>query len=126
MEGHVSTATAQGLRPYQEDQFLAAPLRNGWLLAVMDGHSGATAAENVGRSLKKIFLKELQTKSRSPEETLRRTVAACARLTRQEPSGTTLSIAYLPKNEPAVYTVVIGDSPIVVVDVKGRTWVSPE
>ena len=127
MESIVTSAAKQGPRSYQEDRYVCLRIDNsylkGWLLAVMDGHNGKLVAELCAEKIEKLF----QIKSADQvEESLHRLVADLSRQTEIYPEGSTFSAALLLDNIPKVSVVVLGDSPVVVLDQAGNAHISQE
>lgn len=129
----ISAATTQGARNSQEDRNLVAKIQlkgirngRGKLLAVMDGHNGEETVEKVKNSLEGIFIEKLTQVNGNIEETLQATIAELHKLTQNNYSGTSLSIAYVPNHKRRTYVAVLGDSPVIVVDKEGKTKISPE
>jgi serine/threonine protein phosphatase PrpC len=123
----ITGAMLQGSRPYQEDRWISKWIEHGeqpgWLLAVLDGHSGDQAAIQAAAALPDLFRDRL---SADLPNTLRQTVAACADLIKEEESGTTLSLVYIPRSLRTAYTAIIGDSPVLIVNPQGEVWIAPE
>ena len=129
IKGESSAATAKGLRDYQEDRYINITLNTksskGQLMAVMDGHGGASAAEKVAESVEGLFIGTIG-KSESIEVALRKTVADLVLITDNEKSGTTLSLVYVPDGENGAYVAVLGDSPVIITDRNGVVNISPD
>lgn len=113
-----SCCSAIGGRNYQEDCYVLSSTKNfGWLLAVMDGHSGNETANYCRDHIGEIFLK---TKS------LIETVKLLNQQTQHFESGSTLSIVHIPKNALTANIAILGDSPVIVKGKNGTISVSPE
>ena len=128
----ISCATAQGPRAEQQDRFVSLrigvadiPHGGGQLMAVIDGHGGQIVAEFIARELPGIFEQALQRQNGDAATALKTLVSHLEERTRQEPSGATLSVAYIPDEESAVYAAVLGDSPVIVVDDRETIHCSP-
>ena len=116
MESTVTTATAKGPRPYQEDRFVALTREERSLLAVLDGHGGAGVAEYCARYLNTILPETVHD--------IQDIVHMLAMETDSYEDGSTLSlVSVTPK---AAIVAVLGDSPVVVVDCEGRIHIGPE
>jgi serine/threonine protein phosphatase PrpC len=125
--GRVSTGSAQGARPYQEDRAVHARIANkGCLLAVFDGHRGATTAEKTSKALLPAFESSWDGHSGDVSAVLRETMEFLVRLTRDDVSGTTASIVFITNNAQHAYWAVLGDSPIAILDSKGRIHIGPD
>jgi len=123
----ISTASAQGARPYQEDR--AVPLwidGKGWLLAVFDGHRGASTADKASAALPGLFQSHLQ---RDPENfagALRETFRALHQLSRNDVSGSTASAVFISADAQRVWWAVLGDSPVALSDFQGNIRAGPD
>ncbi len=122
----VTHAMEKGLRSYQEDRYFHKRIskygRTGYLLAVMDGHNGDTAAKTCFQLLEKTFSIR---KGGDAENALRRLVDKLANVTHQFISGTCITVAYVDEMNNHVTVAVLGDCPAVVVDVSGAVNVGP-
>src|SRR5205814_5855687 len=119
-------------RSEQQDRFLCSRIPrdlgkeiHGWLMAVMDGHGGSQTAELISRELLSQFEDAFVNHSGQIDRSLRAVVHTLAEKTAQERSGSTLAMAYKPAQEECVYTAVLGDSPIGVLDNKGIMQICP-
>lgn len=123
----VTSAIWQGPRPYQEDRHvclrLDKPNLKGWLLAAMDGHRGPAVADFCAKKIAKLF--RISDASRA-EESLRRLVADLNDQTKYYLEGSTFSAALLLDDVPKVTVAILGDSPVIVFDKKGKFHFSPE
>ncbi|MFC2149779.1 hypothetical protein ACFLQ8_03660, partial [Candidatus Auribacterota bacterium] len=131
----VSAVTARGARDIQEDVYVNTEIdagtgarENGRLMIVADGHNGSGAAEIVRKNAVKLFKKYLSAgrdEKNNVETALAMTVNTLVELARDETSGTTLSIVYIPDDENRAYAAVLGDSPVIIRDEKGIIKESP-
>lgn len=127
--GRVTAATDRGSRLHQEDRWVALPFAqpdhglSGHLLAVLDGHAGAEAAQVCAEAMGVDF--HLRTAD-DLADSLRRLVAALDCRTRGMAAGTTVSVACVLESHGRVAAAVVGDSPVVVLDRAGRAIVGPE
>jgi serine/threonine protein phosphatase PrpC len=123
----VSTASAQGDRPHQEDFAVHARIeKKGWLLAVFDGHNGAAAAGKASGALLSAFESSWQTVSGDVPAVLRETFSALVRLTRNDRPGTTASMVFIPEKAQQAYWAVLGDSPIAILDSKNLVHIGAD
>jgi serine/threonine protein phosphatase PrpC len=126
LRGIVTTAQEWGPRDRQEDRILHFPfhnkLRRGHLLAVMDGHGGEEAADHCKKAIPRL----LDPSASNLENELREMVKKLDSRTTLFESGTTLSVAMIDESNKTVTTVLLGDSPIIVVDKKGEIHISEE
>jgi serine/threonine protein phosphatase PrpC len=118
---NITTATAKGARPYQEDTFINLQISQGTLLGVFDGHGGPEASEWMAKNFDLYF----QYNQRNVEVGLRDTFDACAAALRGYEAGTTASVVFIPTDSTTVYTAVIGDSPIII-DTLDGLWYGPD
>jgi serine/threonine protein phosphatase PrpC len=126
LRGSVTSATAQGLRSHQEDRFLVYPFASrelrGYLLAVMDGHDGSSAADVCVDAIPELFVLA------GPEDleaSLHSIVAGLDQQTRGMTSGSTVSLACILESHGRAAIAVLGDSPVVAVDRGGEMVLSP-
>ncbi len=118
----ITHATAQGTRAHQEDRYLVYEYAAGTMMAVFDGHGGDEAAVKCTELLPKL-LDEIQ-RGEFPDDTedgegfsphrvylwiYHQLHEATAGLR----SGTTATMAFVPKDGRAAYMAVLGDSPLV-------------
>ncbi|MCX5692630.1 MAG: PP2C family protein-serine/threonine phosphatase [Candidatus Omnitrophica bacterium] len=121
-EAIVSFASAKGSnRPRQEDRFVNARIElsdikhgKGQVMAVMDGHGGPDTAEKVKNILQATFETALKEKEGNVENALRHMVNLLYEATKDDETGTTLSVVYVPDDELRAYVAFLGDSPIVI------------
>src|SRR6266513_2092957 len=128
----ISSASAQGSRSELQDRFLTSripqdPVKeiHGWLMSVMDGHGGPQTAELISQELLSHFEDAFAKHCGQINQTLKAVVHTLAERTQQETSGSTLAMAYKPVHEDCVYTAVLGDSPVVVLDKQGTLQICP-
>ncbi len=130
----ITHASEQGPRPCQEDRLAvhhvspapSAP-EGGWLLAVMDGHGGYETAELIQKHLPSCFDNRLAPIiGEDMDKVMIRTTAELHHLTKEERSGSSLSMVFVPGNGRQAYTAVLGDSPIIIKDASGRIYTGPD
>lgn len=126
-EYSVTCVQEQGPRSYQEDRSFCKPIKgsdfNGWLLAVMDGHGGASVAELCAKEIEHLFTLH---GAEHTEEALRDLVSSLNVKTSHLQVGSTLSVACILEDHKKVSIAVLGDSPVVVLDSTGQLHVGPE
>jgi len=120
----------QGKRDYQEDRYIAEScIINGQtlqVLAVMDGHGGSEVAEQIRTDLiptLRVCASEVDT---DIPKLLRATIYEINLMTKNQRSGSTLSMVVIPENENTAYAAVIGDSPIIIQDSEDFASFSPD
>jgi serine/threonine protein phosphatase PrpC len=113
---NITTASAKGQRPYQEDTSINVELPQGRLLGVFDGHGGNEASQFMAENFAGVF-----------EETgsFRLAFRIAAQHLKDYEAGTTASVVLIPKDSRTVFTAVIGDSPIIIQTDSG-IWYSPD
>lgn len=122
----------QGNRPYQEDRFVVTPVRDGYLLAVLDGHGGPGIAEDCALALPGLLqqaLEDMNLDETPPTEAFRRVIAelvarypSARDVWMNDTGGTTLSAAFI--EDDRITTAVLGDSPILL-RTDGQNWIAP-
>ncbi len=128
LHGLVSHAQRQGPREYQEDRIVHIPFVSkthgqGHLLAVFDGHGGSSdVSQYCAQFLPQIFDSEAQ----NVEQELAKVVGKLDARTALAHAGTTVSLACILEARDSVTTALLGDSPIIVVDHRGRALMSEE
>jgi len=114
------TVQIQGGRKEQEDRFVNTEIRlwvpgwvsvNGRLLAVMDGHGGALAANLLKWMLVPVFEFTLLLQKGNVEKAFQKTYRVLDKLTARVSSGSTLSAIFVPADKQAAYVMTVGDSP---------------
>lgn len=142
----ISSASAKGHRPYQEDRYLVSSLPQGTLLAVFDGHGGSETAQFAYKRIVKIFadniaaehaaaahLADVDAVDLAKVETsdhaaaaLEKTILSLNISTQHMGPGSTLSVVYIPLGGDTATCAVLGDSPIIIKDADGKINISPE
>jgi len=118
----ITHATAQGTRAHQEDRYLVYEYEAGTMMAVFDGHGGGEAALQCADLLPKL-LDEIQCgefpddpedgEGFSPHRVYLWIYHQLHEATRDFRSGTTATMAFVPKDGRSAYMAVLGDSPLV-------------
>lgn len=124
---HLDVHHALGRRTRQEDRFVTARIGRGYLLAVLDGHSGHEVAEQAALRLPSLFADALTTHGTA--EALRIAVEQLVIELADGPSGSSLSTAYIEPTADAgmrVTTAQLGDSAVVIGTPGGDLIVTPE
>ncbi len=124
----VTSAQEQGRRDYQEDRYFFKRITGndymGWLLAIMDGHSGGPrVAEICVGEIGNLFVPG---NSGNIENALRSLVAALNVKTSGYFEGSTLSVVCILDEPRKAIVAILGDSPVVIEDLSGKIHVSPE
>lgn len=133
VQGYVNSATDKGARDYQEDRFIVNRVDNskekGWLLAVMDGHSGSEVAEfseaNLATYFKNFTDPVLSITIEGLKRALKLTIKVLSDSTKSMRSGCTLSIVYISETMAKAFVAVLGDSPVIIKHNKGL-FIGPE
>ncbi len=138
MPHEISSATAQGPRPYQEDRLVTRSVRayalSGTLLAVADGHGGDETSSYVTGELSGGLFDRLLEATKSPSEAMNRMFRFLNDATLEQnkktgahlESGTTLSAVFIPEELEMAYIGIIGDSPVILAKRDGSVHISPE
>ena len=121
----VTSSWMQGSRRYQEDRSFLRMLENGWVLAVMDGHGGDDVAKLCASELEHLVPTKILPRE-DVEKLLKDIVSALAVKTRSYFEGSTLSMACVLEDRNEVVIAILGDSPVIVIDDRGKVHVSPE
>jgi len=110
----ITTATAKGRRPYQEDTLINFDHPDGQLFGVFDGHGG----EQCSDYLKEHFIGAFTTHydgHKEPSRAMKQAFAQMQKETKMMEDGATGSVVWMPRAEGAKAVIaVIGDSPVVV------------
>jgi serine/threonine protein phosphatase PrpC len=128
MDGSVTSATAIGLRPAQEDRYAVVRVdehgRRGWALAVFDGHSGAETADTAASRFEDAFRRTLE-RGRSDETIVRISVEIVRDEVADRVEGSSVSVAWIDEEAGRAAFGVLGDSPVIVRGEDGRTILGP-
>jgi len=122
----VTSASAKGQRPYQEDRLFVATYEQGTLIGVFDGHGGSEVSQTAVTELPGFFADLISEPKAKPRTALSKAIHKLAVLTQANISGSTLSLAFIPSRGSFVYCAVLGDSPIIIKDSKGAVNISPD
>lgn len=121
---NITSDTAKGSRPYQEDHFVREEFLEGTLLGVFDGHGGSEVARLASETFASHFRAALLVYS--AKEAMGYAVSSVNSMTKHMHAGSTLSVVFIPKDESVAVCAVLGDSPIIVKDAEGKINISPE
>lgn len=125
MSGTITSATALGGREAQEDRFAVAELGDdGVLLAVFDGHNGATAADVASGLVVEAFVRELG-RYGDGKAAIEATIGVLRAETASLEEGSSVSLAYVDGDGAAVVVGVLGDSPVIVREARGECVLGP-
>lgn len=125
--GIVTSAMARGPRGAQEDRFTVLSLRDGWLLAVFDGHNGNAVSDFCAKRLPSLAL-EVWKKSQANDDEyyfLRTIIQILHKETRRRIAGSTVTLAHVREEDDRLDVAILGDSPAIV-HTNGSLWVSNE
>lgn len=122
---NITKATAQGLRDYQEDRFVCSRGKDGLIVAVMDGHGGASTSSRLANALPRIWKKHIVFPA-SIVTAIQNTFRDLHYLTSEMTEGSTMSFVFIPKPLDVVYVAILGDSPVVIQTASGDIDVSPQ
>src|SRR5208282_1180178 len=98
----ITSATAKGLRPYQEDRFFMSAMQEGTLVGVFDGHGGDDVSHLASQEFPAIFAVEIGVKGASPRSALEASVQKLNIMTHHLYPGSTMSVVYIPTKGRAV------------------------
>jgi serine/threonine protein phosphatase PrpC len=123
-----SHATHIGKRPYQEDRTVVSSGEDGLLLSVFDGHGGADVAELCRKSFVPAFNYVIENEPTFPSmsEKIAGVFGYLGGLVNSMKAGSTASIVYIPSALDKAYVGVLGDSPVIIREIDGSIWRSPE
>jgi serine/threonine protein phosphatase PrpC len=128
--GVVSLASAQGERSHQEDraiyEWVDSPAGKGWLLAIFDGHRGATSADKASQELNALFKVHFVTAQGDAARALGQVFLSLNEMTRDHLSGSTASVVFIPADAEVLYLAVLGDSPVAILDSRGQHHFGPD
>lgn len=124
MKGNVTSAVKRGPRPYQEDRHCETYFsdRKWQLLVVMDGHGGAEVSDFCASNI----FRMISLDEGKPESRLNSLVANLNSATCKYAAGSTFSGVIIPEKLNNVSVAILGDSPVVIYDKRGRLHISPE
>lgn len=120
----ITSETAKGKRPYQEDRFIREEFLEGTLLGVFDGHGGEEVAQIASELFPTLFRAALV--SSSSRVSMEVSISILNDRTNYLHSGSTLSVVFIPKDKNVAVCAVLGDSPIIIKSADGKINVSPE
>src|ERR1700676_5335816 len=92
----ITSASAKGQRPYQEDRLFTATYEQGTLLAVFDGHGGNEVSQFAAEAFPGYFADEITTPNAKPRTALKKAIRKLAVEVEHWVSGSTMSLAFVP------------------------------
>jgi serine/threonine protein phosphatase PrpC len=117
-----------GSRYHMEDYYLVHKMNAGTLLAVMDGHGGSEVAEvcrdYLGPMWDLAVYKDANT-NYAFDAALAKTIAQLDEITNEYHCGSTISLAFVPKDEEVAVVATLGDSPVIVRSPDSVCHISP-
>jgi len=116
-----SSDTKKGHRHYQEDRYNLVHNDSVTFLDIFDGHGGDEVSEYCAKNVSRIWN---SFSSCDGTQRLRNTIKKLHEDTMYKCSGSTASMVFIKDN--IAYCAVLGDSPIITKDIKGRIRISPE
>jgi len=119
----ITTATAQGRRPYQEDRSFVYAVPEGTLLGVFDGHGGDSVASCLCAEFPKFWS---AVDGNQYVDALFKIFVMAHSVTREYHAGSTASVVFIPSDEKTAYIAVLGDSPVIAEQASGETWIGPD
>ncbi len=127
VRGNVTTAILQGPHDYQEDRLVNYAFESGklfgQLLAVMDGTVGTEVSQHCADRIPVLFRPD-------NNEDLERPLIALVRQLHEETkamiSASTISVVAIYESHGVAAVAVLGDSPVITVDVHDAVRISPE
>ena len=119
----ITTATAKGRRPYQEDRILWSSVPEGTLFGVFDGHGGDEVAAFLAAELPKFWS---AIDGDNYEHALHKIFVMAALTTQEFHAGSTASVVFIPADEQTAYVAVLGDSPVLAERADGTIFIGPD
>jgi serine/threonine protein phosphatase PrpC len=101
-------------------------MQEGILLAVFDGHGGHETAHWASEEFPGLFVDAIGEPKATPRKAFEAAILKLAIMTQAEGPGSTLSAVFIPAKGNTVTCAVIGDSPIIIKDSKGKINIGPE
>ncbi len=114
----ITKATAQGQRSYQEDRFVVFRPGGGTVIAVADGHGGATVSDHVVKRLP-VAWRRYAREIGDPIKLINSVFHELDLQTAHCSEGSTLSLVYIPFPGDRAHVAVLGDSPVVILGTDG-------
>jgi len=122
--GIVTSATAQGMRPAQEDRMAVVEVDGGLALAVFDGHNGAATAETAARLFPDAFRDSLE-RYGAGRACVEATIGILREATADRFEGSSASVVHVDERGGTATVGVLGDSPVIVRDAAGEVVLAP-
>jgi serine/threonine protein phosphatase PrpC len=101
-------------------------MEEGILLAVFDGHGGHETAHWASEEFPGLFVDAIGEPNATPRKAFEESIHKLAIMTQAEGPGSTLSAVFIPAKGNTVTCAVLGDSPIIIKDNKGKINIGPE
>ncbi|MBI4249465.1 MAG: protein serine/threonine phosphatase 2C family protein [Elusimicrobia bacterium] len=105
-----TVAQDTGGRSHQEDRYVAEEMERGYFFGVFDGHGGAEVSDMAATIAPQFFSSAF--KKRNYRGCLKAMTRQLHETTKMLPSGTSMSVVFIPKKGRYAYAAVLGDSPI--------------
>ena len=125
----ITTATAKGSRPYQEDRSFTLETPAYLAFGVFDGHGGSQCAEHCVEEFPKV-LKYWMDNEDDVTLLLKETFEEIAEDTNHMRDGCAASVVLINAQRTRVTVAVLGDSPVLVKQAmfpySGKIWTAPE
>lgn len=118
----ITTATAKGRRPYQEDRFITHQFDDGLLIAVFDGHGGDKTSQFAVDNVVGLW----QSSAGQPKTRMATLFRSLNALTKDFDAGSTASIVFIPKSNRQAIVGILGDSPVLIKNSDGELNIAPE
>ena len=101
-------------------------MQEGVLIAIFDGHGGHETAHWASQEFPGLFVDAIGEPKATPAKALKDSIHKLAIMTQAQGPGSTLSAVFIPSKGNTVWCAVIGDSPIIIKDAKGKINISPD
>lgn len=119
----ITTATAQGRRPYQEDRSFVFETAEGVLLGVFDGHGGDEVSSLLAQMVPNFWG---AIDGDSYIHALYKIFEMANSLTNEYHAGATASVVFISTDEKTAYIAVLGDSPVLADRADHSAFVGPD
>ncbi|MFC1807979.1 FHA domain-containing protein, partial [Candidatus Omnitrophota bacterium] len=107
-------------------EFPGVPHGKGRLMVVIDGHGGKEAAEMIEDNLQEYFKRAMASELGDVSKALKSMFAALRELVKDEGSGATLAVVYIPNDQMKAYVGVLGSTYVVIKDANGNVNYGPD
>lgn len=119
----ITTATAKGRRPYQEDRSFVFETVEGVLLGVFDGHGGDEVSSFLAQMVPNFWG---AIDGDSYIHALYKIFEMANSLTKEYHVGSTASVVFIPTNKKTAYIAVLGDSPVLADQADHIVFIGPD